>query len=735
MYYIGYVDPCVYEYRELFGKQLVTLRLIGIALTTLPDEIGYKLRSLSVLNLSNNHLSTLSDSVVQLTNLKELHLTNNKLLKLPERIGQMGNSLTRLEIANNMLDRLPATLASLTRLERIDAECNKISILPENLDAMRSCKVLNFNHNALTRLPRCIGRMKALVSLSVSWNRISYIPEELCLSQSLKYIRLNLNCISHIPEKIGLLTQLHELCLDSNRLTGLPISFYMLSSLRVLRIEENPHMMSPSTEILAYGAEGVVKWCQERFAENERFRMRYIVQMTIDLLQQIQERGIANPAYFESNVLLEKDAWYALQLDYLWDKIIPELEQTWHRELMQGKGSNGSDREVFSFSFTKADVYWAFTNYTDAYGPLMIKQKADFKRCECVDSTGRRAPCVPPRLGYMCTRMCTLLKSTIVLQSDKQRRNWVEYQRRSLHDAVKIAEHEATKYLTSSAGELWLTMESYHKAEDMMNERLAEETVEKRLKLIEKKKRRITFVYDKRLRSINVVREAKLAQAMQIVEGYREELKLARPGYMSKRILGKIEQIFNEIADMPETAEIHRLNEECLSKCEEIEELLMNDYDDSDDDAHGNNKGGEKSEKLLRVYTPSRGQRHLNEAFKEEFDKFKSAALNVAAAGVELEKKMEKSMRVAKDIAEIRVRKLHFIVKGEFAEIQKEMKCEMYTQYLNHVVATAKRKAEDSFKNINLIRSAFQGRDAAYAFNDWKEWVRLKKRRARRYKT
>jgi hypothetical protein len=413
-----YIDPCIYEYHEVYGKHMTTLRLIGIGLTKLPEEVGYKLRSLKILNLSNNELIMIPESILQLTNLKELHLTHNKLKKLPERIGLMG-SLCRLELANNHLEKLPVTLAGLTKIDRLDVESNSLKLLPENLDAMKNCKTLNFNHNKLSRLPRCLGRMPNLITLSASWNQITYIPEELCASKTLKHIRLNLNCISLIPEKIGIMTQLYELSLDSNRLSGFPMSFYLLVKLKVLRVESNPHLLNPSAVIIGGGAVGVIAWCTERFKDNELARMRYIIQLMIDLLGQIERRGIADPSLFEANVRLNDDTWVALQFDYFWDHLLPDLENLWYKELMLGKHD---PKESFSFPFSKADVNWAFMHYADAYGPLLVRQKADFKRCGCVDAHGRRCPCVPPRAGYMCTRMCTLIKSCIVLQAEKQRR-------------------------------------------------------------------------------------------------------------------------------------------------------------------------------------------------------------------------------------------------------------------------------------------------------------------------
>jgi hypothetical protein len=46
----------------------------------------------------------------------------------------------------------------------------------------------------------------------------------------------------------------------------------------------------------------------------------------------------------------------------------------------------------------------AFANFADATGPVIRAQKCMFKRCSCVDKAGKRMPCVPPKMGYMCYR-------------------------------------------------------------------------------------------------------------------------------------------------------------------------------------------------------------------------------------------------------------------------------------------------------------------------------------------
>eukprot|EP01035_Chromulina_nebulosa_P019721 gene19721-25649_t len=76
----------------------------------------------------------------------------------------------------------------------------------------------------------------------------------------------------------------------------------------------------------------------------------------------------------------------------------------------------------------------------------MKRQFALFTRCSCV------IPCIPPKVGYLCNRMATLFKSRIVVQRERSEREWREYKRIGIEDAINRAYHEAIEYLQSSVG-------------------------------------------------------------------------------------------------------------------------------------------------------------------------------------------------------------------------------------------------------------------------------------------
>ena len=64
--------------------------------------------------------------------------------------------------------------------------------------------------------------------------------------------------------------------------------------------------------------------------------------------------------------------------------------------------------------------------------------------------------------------------------------------------------------------------------------------------------------------------------------------------------------------------------------------------------------------------------------------------------------------------------------------MQKELKYELYHQYLQHNITDAKRKAEKELQAIETIRESWGGASLKKSFVGWRTWVRTKHRRERR---
>ncbi len=112
------------------------LHLSDLALTTLPDSIA-DLTRLRRLNLANNRLSALPEGIAALTNLESLLLFNNQLRTLPDWIANL-TQLQWLDLASNQLAALPEALAGIGSLNQLYLQGNNsLGIPPEILGMSR----------------------------------------------------------------------------------------------------------------------------------------------------------------------------------------------------------------------------------------------------------------------------------------------------------------------------------------------------------------------------------------------------------------------------------------------------------------------------------------------------------------------------------------------------------------------------------------------------------------------
>jgi Leucine-rich repeat (LRR) protein len=198
------------------------------------------------LDLSNNQLSALPESLGQLTHLQSLDLSRNQLTVLPESIGQL-TKLQTLVLSRNQLTALPESLGQLTKLQSLDLSDNQLTEFPETLSQLTELQLLVLVGNQLTALPESLGQLTQLQSLVLSRNQLSVLPKSIGQLTKLQSMVLIGNQLEELPESLGQLTRLHSLALYRNKLSVLPESIGQLTQLHSLDLSENQLVALPES--------------------------------------------------------------------------------------------------------------------------------------------------------------------------------------------------------------------------------------------------------------------------------------------------------------------------------------------------------------------------------------------------------------------------------------------------------------------------------------------------------
>ncbi|KAK8262260.1 hypothetical protein V6Z12_D13G245100 [Gossypium hirsutum] len=185
----------------------------------IPNEIGAKLPSLELLNMSNNFFTGgIPTSIGDMISLQQLDLSNNKLSGGIPRHLPMG--LFTFDVSNNQLfGDIPSSMENLSLMLTLDLS----------------------NNTLFGGIPRWIGKMSNLQELVMANNHFEGpIPMELCnLNSSLKFLDLSANNISGSLPSCFIFSSLTHVYLSRNKLKGSITSFLNSNYLVTLDLSNN----------------------------------------------------------------------------------------------------------------------------------------------------------------------------------------------------------------------------------------------------------------------------------------------------------------------------------------------------------------------------------------------------------------------------------------------------------------------------------------------------------------
>ncbi len=177
-------------------NQLQFLNRISISghshLQELPSWIsslsGPVFSCLKTLNLYNNRLEEIPDSIGNLKQLRTLNLGSNNLTYIPTSIIKM-KKLKSLVLSKNNLREIPECVRSLVNLENLYGFQSSISEIPNWIGELSALKKIYLYDTYITQLSESISRLKELKELVVPVAAINHLPDSLETLYNEKRIR------------------------------------------------------------------------------------------------------------------------------------------------------------------------------------------------------------------------------------------------------------------------------------------------------------------------------------------------------------------------------------------------------------------------------------------------------------------------------------------------------------------------------------------------------------------
>jgi Leucine-rich repeat (LRR) protein len=213
----------------------------------------YDFVNLTTLQITKNYgLKNVVFEKYKLQNLTNLNLSNNKMANVPESIDNLINLQVLFLSENNIVD-VGEEIFNLAKLTKLDLSKNKIKKISDSIGNLQSLKELSLSKNKnLKKIPLSMSNLKQIERLELINIGLEYFPRELCYFEKLRILYLDSNKLEMIPREISNLTKLTFLSISMNNLKSLPIEIKNNSNFHKFLIYENSYSENLSLECEYY---------------------------------------------------------------------------------------------------------------------------------------------------------------------------------------------------------------------------------------------------------------------------------------------------------------------------------------------------------------------------------------------------------------------------------------------------------------------------------------------------
>ncbi|KAG1933639.1 PH domain leucine-rich repeat-containing protein phosphatase [Pimephales promelas] len=223
---------------KMVSQRISSVDLSCCSLEKLPPNLLYS-QDLTHLNLKHNFLPA-DQTLLQLqrfSRLRSLNLSNNQLRSFPLHICSI-STLTEVNLSCNHLTSIHPDVGKMTNLQTFVLDGNLLCALPLELGSLQRLAYLGLSFNEFTQVPSVLERLPAVERLCMAGNKVPVLTLQAFRLLTLKHVDLRLNQISSVvPDEPEFLRHVTQLDVRDNRLSELDVSVF--PRLEVLHCQRN----------------------------------------------------------------------------------------------------------------------------------------------------------------------------------------------------------------------------------------------------------------------------------------------------------------------------------------------------------------------------------------------------------------------------------------------------------------------------------------------------------------
>jgi len=261
----------IQEFNQVFKhlSNLTSLNLANNSIQIVPESV-LNHENISILNLHHNMISE-PEMVLNLPNLREISIADNKIPKII--LGNL-SKVAKIDLSKNQIKRIEFNPAftNLNNLSSLDLSTNKIENFDIFEEKLKNICILVLKRNLINKMPK-LNYCEKLVNLNISENRIFELGGDVLeyLPAGISVFEMASNRVGIFPDSISNLKQLTRLDISSNDLRKLPPEIALCDKLTQFTISGNP--LRTMRSILDKNSFEIIKYLKERLPEDKLYSL------------------------------------------------------------------------------------------------------------------------------------------------------------------------------------------------------------------------------------------------------------------------------------------------------------------------------------------------------------------------------------------------------------------------------------------------------------------------------